>query len=621
VESLNTRGAVTFDGANFGWQWTATGVADTTIIETTTSSGPGASFTSQVNDTLEASFNATGTILDLPAGGVRSSFRVTARAIDIGSRSLLGGMVSSTELDRDEQTLRGNITIPLTSRTREVLPALGTISLSLNGTLQELSDAGTLSGSGATLSWTPADGWRFSATVDHSENAPGVQQLGAPLNLDPDAEFFDFVRGVSRPVALVTGGNGALRPEQRDDFTFNASYSPPQLGGAVSIQASYVRNESTDPISALPTGFQGQQAFPGRFTRNAAGDLIGVDSRPVNLARTTGERVRWGFFLGIPIGPTPPGMGGRPGGQQGQAQQGQAQQGGQAQGAPPSSPQGGPPRTGQPGSGQPQAGQAPGAPQQGGPPQAGRPGGGGPGGGPGGGGGRPGGRMEAMMMGMFGQGPGANLIGISLFHTHRIEETVQLVPGGPVLNLLEGDALGSSGGVARDTVEIETGISYKGIGVRLAGTWDSGSTVVVPASPGVTGSVLTFDPYANLGLRGFVNFDARPELIEDYPFLRGSRLFVRVDNLSGTARGVRDQNGVTPLAFQDAFANPRGTSWEIGWRKQLGPNRPRATEAPATGPMPPRREGAGPPEGRPEGRPGGPPAGERPATPPGSPPG
>lgn len=218
-----------------------------------------------------------------------------------------------------------------------------------------------------------------------------------------------------------------------------------------------------------------------------------------------------------------------------------------------------------------------------------------------------------MMMGMFGQGPGANLIGLSLFHTYRIEETVQLVPGGPVLNLLEGDALGSSGGVARNTVEIETGISYKGLGLRLAGTWDSGSTVVVPPSPGVTGSVLTFDPYANLGLRGFVNFDARPELIEDYPFLRGSRLFMRVDNLSGTVRGVRDQNGVTPLAFQDAFANPRGTSWEVGWRKQLGPMRPRATEAPAAGPMPPRREGAG--EGRPA---GGPPASGPPAAPPGS---
>jgi hypothetical protein len=197
------------------------------------------------------------------------------------------------------------------------------------------------------------------------------------------------------------------------------------------------------------------------------------------------------------------------------------------------------------------------------------------------------------MMGMFGgPGGGGNFFSLSMFHTYRIEETVTLVRGGPVLDLLGGDALGSSGGVAEHTLELEGGITWRGIGLRLTGNWDSGSEVRLPA-----GGSLDFEPFTTLNARVFVNMDMRTSLIERAPFLRGSRLFLRIDNVTGEAREVRDQTGAVPLAFQPAFANPRGRSWELGWRKQFGPGGPRAT-GPAPGGPP---AGAVPPAGRPPG--------------------
>lgn len=590
-EVRTTRLAFTLDGADLGWQWTATAVAESLATDRQDSGGTGPGQSASVTDTLEGTFSGVGPMVDLPAGAVRGGFRISGRMLDLDSSSVQAGRFTGTRLSRDETALRGNITIPLASRSREVLGGLGDLSLSLNAGIQELSDAGTLANHGATLSWGPVDGVRVSLSTDHREAAPSVQQLGDPLVIDPDAEFFDFATGRSERVALSRAGNPGLRPEQRDDLTLNASWSPPQLRGALTVQASWVRNESTDPISALPTGPVAQAVFASRFTRDGSGRLIAVDNRPVNLAATRGERIRWGLSLSAPIGPQPAARGGPPGAGGPPAAGGPPTAGGPpASGSPPGAggpspgrPLGGPPgsRAGGASAGGPSGpppAPAPGAqpPTAAGPPRGGPPGGFG---GMMGRGGPPAGGMASVMMG--GPGGGPNRISVSLFHTYRIEETVQLVAGGPTLDLLAGDTLGSSGGLAEHGLELEGGVSWNGIGVRVSGNWDSGSTVRLPA-----GGTLDFEPFTTLNARVFMNLDQRESLIRAVPFLRGSRLFLRVDNVTGETRDVRDQAGLVPLAFQPAFANPRGRSWELGWRKQFGPGAARAT-GPASG-APPR---------------------------------
>ena len=50
-------------------------------------------------------------------------------------------------------------------------------------------------------------------------------------------------------------------------------------------------------------------------------------------------------------------------------------------------------------------------------------------------------------------------------------DQVVLDPGVTPLNLLSGDAIASSGGVARQSLELDSGGYFEGIGIRLTGTW------------------------------------------------------------------------------------------------------------------------------------------------------
>ncbi len=188
----------------------------------------------------------------------------------------------------------------------------------------------------------------------------------------------------------------------------------------------------------------------------------------------------------------------------------------------------------------------------GGPPGmgGGRPGGGPPRGGPGGG---PG----------FGP-PSGKRFSLSVFHTIKLADTVQIAPGVVGLDLLHGDATGNLGGTARHKVDLEGGLFNNGIGMRFNGSWDSGSTVRGGLSPD-----LRFGDLATLNLRLFVNFDQRKEMVKSVPFLKGSRLMLRVDNLTGAIRHVRDATGAVPLRYQPGYLDPLGRVVELSFRKSF----------------------------------------------------
>ena len=108
-----------------------------------------------------------------------------------------------------------------------------------------------------------------------------------------------------------------------------------------------------------------------------------------------------------------------------------------------------------------------------------------------------------------------------------------------------------------------------GIGFRAFGDWRGESKIIASAS-GVPGaSDLYFDDLLTFNLRGFLNFEARPQWVKKAPFLKGSRLILRVDNLTDSAQIVRDSAGNTPEAYQKALLAPVGRSVELSFRKQF----------------------------------------------------
>ena len=204
---------------------------------------------------------------------------------------------------------------------------------------------------------------------------------------------------------------------------------------------------------------------------------------------------------------------------------------------------------------------APGDGQRVGAPGAGGEGPGGGGfGGPGGFGGRGGGGFRG---GRPGIPPQVGRVSFSIFYTSRLTDTVVLAPGQRAIDLLKNAALGGDGGGGADKVEFESGLNWRGMGLRLSGTWNSSYRV-----PGaLTVQDLKYGDVTTIGARAFFDFNSYPDLLRKHPLLRSTRIVLRVINLFDAAPKVRDETGAVPYAYQRDLLAPKGVSWEIGLRK------------------------------------------------------
>jgi hypothetical protein len=167
--------------------------------------------------------------------------------------------------------------------------------------------------------------------------------------------------------------------------------------------------------------------------------------------------------------------------------------------------------------------------------------------------------------GMGGPPNGQGRWNLAVYHTIRFDETVLIAPGGPVLNLLEGDAL-TGGGVSRHSLEVEGGAFYKGLGFRFNGSW-AAPTRVVSTLPG--GNNLRFGSAFKLDLRLFANLQEQKWLVDASPFFKGSRLSLELTNVFNARQRITDPNGVVPTNYQPDLIDPRGRVIGIGFRKQF----------------------------------------------------
>jgi outer membrane receptor protein involved in Fe transport len=183
-------------------------------------------------------------------------------------------------------------------------------------------------------------------------------------------------------------------------------------------------------------------------------------------------------------------------------------------------------------------------------------GGGGGGGGRGPGGGGFGGR---------GGGDGQGRWNLSLYHTIELENEALIAAGVPVLDLLDGSALGS-GGVSRHRFELEGGMFKDGLGFRLSGNYASGTTVNGSGLPG--SSDLTFGDLATFNLRAFADLEQQRWLVGDNPgFFKGARLTLAVNNLFDAQQRVTDETGTVPLSYQPGLIDPLGRTVSLEFRK------------------------------------------------------
>ncbi len=577
--AITSHLGTTLNGMIKSWNWSLTGSYDRVDSETFTDTGVDtAAFQARLNPndptanpfatltardlgalpgsrgnstsstgTVDALFN--GALFSVPAGSVSTAIRVGAVTSDFDSSSFRNGLAQAGKVSRDGVNGRINVDVPIASRSRDVLGWLGNFSISGNAAVNQLSDFGTLTSYGYGANWSPIEAIRVIGSINTQDEAPSAAQLGNPNILTPNVRIFDYVRGTTATVTTLSGGNPLLVADNRRVQKLGLTLKPWKAKD-LTITANYTDTRTDNPIAAFPAATAAiAAAFPSRFTRDADGNLTRLDTRPINFARSENSELRWGINFSKPIkskiqkeveafrngtGPNPfaglnfPGFGRR-----------QEGQGGAAGGDRPAA--GGP------------GGAGPGNASQGGGSQ----GGGGPAGSGfrGGGGGFGGGRG----------GAGGGRIQFAFYHTWHLIDRVLVADGGPSLDLLRGDAIGSSGGQARHEFEGQAGYSNNGIGVRLSANYATGTRVNggTPANP----DPLNFGGLATANLRLFADLSQQLKLVKDHPWIRGTRVTFSVENVLNSRQRVTDGTGATPISYQPDYLDPLGRTVKLSIRK------------------------------------------------------
>lgn len=496
---------------------------------------------------LVGDVTANGPLFTLPAGKASTTLKLGVSRVDLDSEARRRDIFTTSNLGRTQGDATANLDLPITKRDSTI----GRLGLNLNAGISELSDFGTLTTYGGGLNWSPTSRLNLLTSYTREEGAPTLQQLGDPLVETDGVSYFDAVNGETVDVTTLSGGNPGLGADRRTVWKIGGNWralEEPDLR----LRAEFVSQRIDNPQIGFPAATPAlEAAFPDRFIRDGAGNLVRVDLRPVNGAQSRLDQVRWGFEISKQLKSAVPSR------EQMQAMRerfmrGRAEQ--PAGGA--AAPQGGAPATATTPSGTPPTDAPPPPEGQAGGPPPGGPGGGfrGPGGGGRGGGffgGRNGGRLN-----------------FSLTHVVTLKDQLEIAPGLPVLDYLDGEAKGGTGGTSRHTIEARANYYNNGLGVRLGADWRSATRVNSASGPD-----LKFDDYATFDLRLFANLGERFDLVSKHPFLRGSSIRFEVENVFNARPKVRGADGIVPYAYEEDRLQPIGRVFEISFRKMFLPTR------------------------------------------------
>ena len=472
---------------------------------------------------LDTELVLTGDVWEFPAGGVSSTFKLGADALSLDSASTRGGETTDRGQSRKRVSGQASFTLPIASRRLEVLPGLGDLTVNFNAGYEELSDFGGLPTVGVGVNWSPIEPLSLLVSYTGEQGAPSISQLNDPTISTPNTPVFDFATGETVLVTRIDGGNPGLNADNRQVWKAGATLRPFSETN-LSISSTWTLSRTDDSIAAFPTLTPDlEAALPGRFTRDAGGNLIAFDARPLNFERFERQDVRTGFNFSRAFGKPDPAPADAPGGPGGPRPAG----GG-----------GGAVVIRQGGSGGPPPGGA--VRMQ-----------------VGGGGGR-GGRGASMQ-------PGQGMFNLSIYHTWRLQDEIVIAEGLPVLDLLDGAATGARGGSPRHEIQAQAGVFKSGMGAFMHVNWRDATRI----DGGAGRPDLDFSDLATVNLNVFIDLGGQAGWVAKHPWLKGSRLNFGVQNLFDSRPEVTAGADDTPLNYQPDYLDPQGRVVSLTFRKIL----------------------------------------------------
>ena len=257
-----------------------------------------------VSDTIGVKATANGPLVRLPAGEAMLTVTTDYSRIDSEARSNL-----SLPTDGIGRTMRGasvNANVPIASAREGSLGFLGEMQLNAMAGVSQVSDFGRLNTSNLGLNWTPFRPVQLNASINVAQAAPAVTQLVAPVLATPNTPFFDYVTGRSTLVTAIFGGNPYLAPEKRRVTTLGIAVQPIK-DKEIRLSTDYVDTRIANQAASLGGATPAfQRVFPDLFVRDALGQLVSVDLRPVNLAFERERKLRLTINAQLTLDKTPP---------------------------------------------------------------------------------------------------------------------------------------------------------------------------------------------------------------------------------------------------------------------------------------------------------------------------
>ena len=398
------------------WQWSVTGNADLARYRSR-SDRDDALFPDQrsrnVRVSVDLTATANGSPFRLPAGEASVAFRAGAATTHLDARSTGLGTSSRNRLGRSTATAAFNLDIPLLRRGLN-FSGLGNLTVSGNAGVAQLSDFGTLKTFGVSANWSPMEHLSLLASWRRDDGAPSLQQLGDAVLETSQARIFDFTTGQTALIVTTIGGNPKLQAERRSVLKVSANWRPLR-DIDLSLRGEYARSTTDRPVGEIFAVTAAlEDAFPDRFTRDSADQLIAADLRPINFDTGRKETLRVGFDFSKPLKSSPP--------SQSTIDWLRTQFGSGARAS-------GPRASGE--------------------------------------------RGGRNFRGSNGRGR----LTFSLTDTVTLADKVTIGAGLPTLDYLRGEAAGGGGGTPRHLVEAQAGWANNGLGARLSGNFRSGTRV------------------------------------------------------------------------------------------------------------------------------------------------
>jgi iron complex outermembrane recepter protein len=244
-----------------------------------------------------ADLTFTGPLVALPAGPLQATIEGRLASDNLHSKSTFSILNPESRFKRSEQTIRGAIDMPFTSRANGVLASVGDISATAEYSRSHFSDAGSLDHYALGLTWEPIPEIRLRGAVEQTKSPSAIQQLGEAVVAIPDVRVFDPLTGETVDVTQISGGNPSLKAQKVTVRRLNALLRlVPPLN--LQLNAEYTDTDARNFVSSLPDASAAiMLAFPERFVRDSNGTLTTVDLRPVNFDSHREKRLRWGISM------------------------------------------------------------------------------------------------------------------------------------------------------------------------------------------------------------------------------------------------------------------------------------------------------------------------------------